>query len=459
MADTLRILRIGDSITWQQSGEATLQNMLDAAGIDFQFVGTQNWFDDGGYVPVDLARENNQYSEGYPGMTVEWFTDPNFSWAPWQERPTRIERGDGNTPIRHALTRSTPDIILLMIGTNNTQRDANNQRGVDSLPNVNVEFLLPKYNELLDQIELLAPQAHVIVAEIIDVIDTGEGNGANRSARTLFFNENIVRAAVQPRIEAGKSYTLVDFFPLLDVPADFMDSVHPNDGGIRKMNAAWFDAMLPLLNIVPEVSVESIHFEAEGGASTIEVAVVEQYTYFVTTEAPWILITDGPEFSGDQVIEFTVEANRTGLLRSGTLVVDEQIFTITQAAHTIDFFPGATVSSAPGFEDWLQTDWLGWVYPLSDDGILWAWSADHHWWGMLTAADASPTHAYFSWDSGSNDWWYIIPTAYPWLYAFNINGSEPHGWLYFVEVSEGLRVFFAANQNDMLREDILYGQP
>lgn len=243
-ADPIRILRIGDSITWQQSGEATLQDRLDDAGINYVMVGTQNWFDDGGYVPVNLAREENQYNEGYPAMTVQWFTDTNFSWASWQARPTTIPQGFGNTPIMHALSQNMPDIILLMIGTNNTQRDKDGVQGENSSGEVDIAFLAEKYDELLTMIDFFAAEAKVFVAEIIDVIDTGTGNGANRSARTLHFNENVVRPVVQARIDAGQPYTLLNFFDLLDVPDDFMDSVHPNDGGIQKMNNAWADAVL-----------------------------------------------------------------------------------------------------------------------------------------------------------------------------------------------------------------------
>ncbi|MCC5842512.1 MAG: hypothetical protein JJT96_20515 [Opitutales bacterium] len=243
-ADPVRILRIGDSITWQQSGDGTLPDRLDAAGIHYVMVGTQNWFDDGGYVPGNLAREEDQYSEGYPAMTVEWFTDPDFSWAAWQARPTTIERGFGNTPIIHALSQNSPDIILLMIGTNNTVRDKNGERGESSSGEVDVAFLSQKYEDLLSMIDFFAPEAHVFVAEMIDVIDTGEGNGANRSARTLHFNEHVVRPVVQARIDAGLPFTLLNFFDLLDVPGDFMDSVHPNDAGIQKMSHAWADAIL-----------------------------------------------------------------------------------------------------------------------------------------------------------------------------------------------------------------------
>lgn len=246
-AEPIRILRIGDSITWQQSGDATLPDLLANEGIACQFVGTQNWFDDGGYVPVELAREEDQFSEGYPGMTVEWFTDPNFSWASWQARPTTIPKGDGNTPIRHALTNGNPDIILLMIGTNNTARDKDGVRGEDSSGEVNVAFLSQKYSALLDEIDALAPDAKVIVAELIDVIDTGTGNNANRSARTLHFNEKVVRPVVQARIAAGKPYTLVNFFTLLEVPFDYMDSVHPNINGIALLGNAWFEAIVAAL--------------------------------------------------------------------------------------------------------------------------------------------------------------------------------------------------------------------
>jgi hypothetical protein len=245
--DPVRIMRIGDSITWQMSGDATLEQLLDVEGIAYEFVGTQNWYDDGGYVPVELAREENQDTEGYPAMKVEWFTDPDFLWYTWLARPTTIVKGDGNTPIRHALTSNPPDIILLMIGTNNTDRDKDGVRGESSSAEIDAAFLAGAYGALLDAIEELAPQAHTIVAELPVTNDTGGGNRFNRAERTLNFNLQVVRPLVQARIDAGKPFSLVDFYPLLDVPDDFhqgTDTVHPGLTGIPKLNTAWFHAIL-----------------------------------------------------------------------------------------------------------------------------------------------------------------------------------------------------------------------
>ncbi len=253
--DPIRIMRVGDSITWQKSGDATLQNLLDAAGVDYEFVGTQNWYDDGGYVPLELAREENQDVEGYPGMTVQWFTDPNFFWQSWLARPTTIQRGGGNTPIKHALTNNdTPDIILLMIGTNNMLRDINGVRGVDSSTEIDAFTLGVYFSALLLDIRELAPDAHVIVAELPVSNDTGGGGRTNQAGRTLNYNEQVVRPTTQNRIDAGDPLSLVDFYPLLDVPDDFYDDgsasrdyVHPGVTGIPKLSEAWFHAIMDVI--------------------------------------------------------------------------------------------------------------------------------------------------------------------------------------------------------------------
>ena len=254
-ADPIYIMRIGDSITWQKSGDATLQDLLDAADVSYKFVGTQNWHDDGGYVPLEIAREENQDVEGYPGMTVEWFTDPTFVWYSWLARPTTIPQGGGNTPIKHALSNNTPDLILLMIGTNNMLRDANGVRGVDSSTEIDVFGLSVHFSALLEEIRTLAPAAHMIVAELPVSNDTGGGDRTNQAGRTLNFNEQVVRANTQPRIDFGEPISIVDFFQLLDVPEDFYDDgstnrdyVHPGVTGVPKLNEAWFHAIMEVIN-------------------------------------------------------------------------------------------------------------------------------------------------------------------------------------------------------------------
>jgi hypothetical protein len=137
-----------------------------------------------------------------------------------------------------------------MIGTNNTDRDKDGVRGESSSTEIDVAFLAGAYGALLDAIEDLAPQAHTIVAELPITNDTGGGNRFNRAERTFNFNLQVVRPLVQARIDAGRPLSLVDFYPLLDIPDDFhqgTDTVHPGLTGIPKLNTAWFEAMMPVI--------------------------------------------------------------------------------------------------------------------------------------------------------------------------------------------------------------------
>lgn len=244
----LTLLRMGNSLTWQMSGEATLAAKLEAAGIAVRFVGTQNWYDDGGYVPVTLAPEAAQASEAYPGMTVGWFTDPARAWHDGLARPTVI--AEGVTPITHALTHASPDLILLLLGTNDLWYDARGQRGAMATARIDVAGLRHDFETLLTRIARLAPQATTFVGTLPATNDAGIPARAGRAARTVRFNEEVIRPVVAARRAAGQTLVLVDLHPLLTAPDDFYDDgttardpVHPGDSGIRKLNTAWFDAI------------------------------------------------------------------------------------------------------------------------------------------------------------------------------------------------------------------------
>lgn len=224
-AEPLRILRVGDSITRYAASDATLGRGLDAAGVAHEMLGSQNW-------PVAGA---SGLMEGYNGAPIQFFTTRQRSFG----QPDTLNTDA--VPIDLALERYTPDLILLMIGTNNL--------GNTDQPEINVRLLRGHLDALLDRIHELAPQAHVIVATATPADNgfTRWPNMAYRNERTAAYNNLVVRPAVEERAAAGRSIGLADAFAALDPATDLSDGVHPNDAGKRKINEVWLRAILATL--------------------------------------------------------------------------------------------------------------------------------------------------------------------------------------------------------------------
>ena len=116
-----------------------------------------------------------------------------------------------------------PDVILLDIGTNNTQ-------------NVASAALAPAaLSALIDQLTAARPTADIFVAKITSTKD------ANRQPIVDAFN------AVVPDVVAGKGprVHLVDQSTVGG--RDLRDNLHPNDVGYAKMSYNWYRAMGPVL--------------------------------------------------------------------------------------------------------------------------------------------------------------------------------------------------------------------
>jgi lysophospholipase L1-like esterase len=125
------------------------------------------------------------------------------------------------------LARHRPEIVLLMIGTN------------DMLQNHAVGTAPARLGELLDRITRQLPMATVLVATLPPLA----GVEANR--RVAAFNRALP-AVVQARAAAGRRVRLVDVAARL-TPADLDDGVHPSARGQGTIAEAWHRALAPVL--------------------------------------------------------------------------------------------------------------------------------------------------------------------------------------------------------------------
>jgi lysophospholipase L1-like esterase len=205
----LTILPLGDSITWGWNGSnagyrAPLVARLDAAGVASQLVGTAD--DNGGDLPAD-----ERHHEGHPG----WVISAGSSGRDGLTEHVAAWLGRGGVH---------PDVVLLMIGTNDVDLD------------YDLAHVGERLDALVTQLTTLAPQARIILAQLVPIDDSGE------DARVLGYNE-IVAATVAQHRAAGQDVRVVDMHAALTV-SDLSDKLHPNDAGYAKMAEVWFAAIV-----------------------------------------------------------------------------------------------------------------------------------------------------------------------------------------------------------------------
>jgi lysophospholipase L1-like esterase len=200
----VRIMPLGDSITdganvpggYRIELWARLQR--DRAAIDF--VGSrQNG-------PASLGDRDH---EGHSGWRIDNLAGAVDGW----------------------LAQSQPEIVLLMIGTNDILQD----QAPAGAP--------ARLGALLDRITAKRPTARVLVATLPPL-----GQAAWQERVTAF--NRALPAVVDARARAGKRVQLVDVARGM-TEADLADGIHPNADGYAKLAAAWHAALRPLLTPTP----------------------------------------------------------------------------------------------------------------------------------------------------------------------------------------------------------------
>ncbi|KAI1133014.1 hypothetical protein F5Y10DRAFT_154929 [Nemania abortiva] len=191
----LRVLPIGDSITWgaQSSDEngyrLSLYNNLGSGGNNVDFVGSEQ-----------SGNMTDKDHEGHRGYVID-------------EINTASDVG----------IFAAPNIVLLHAGTNDMNRDVDVLNAPSRLEN------------LIDKIYDHSPHAALFVCQIIP------STTAATQARINVFNDAIP-SLVSKYIAAGKNVTMVSMNEALTT-ADLKDSLHPNDGGYVKMADAYYAAI------------------------------------------------------------------------------------------------------------------------------------------------------------------------------------------------------------------------
>ncbi|KAL9010547.1 MAG: hypothetical protein Q9173_004523 [Seirophora scorigena] len=193
----LRILPLGDSITWGQyssDGNGYRLALYDSLtpSNHVTFIGREK----------SGTMANNE-NEGHPGFPI---------------RPVG-QMGKPDYALR-------PNVILLMAGTNDVVLDIDLDAAPAAMGNV------------MDDIVSACPDAALLVAEITPFLD------AEREKKRETFN-NALKEVVAARAGDGKQAALasMDRFTAQG-HLNLTDGIHPNDEGYKQIAAVWFDAIV-----------------------------------------------------------------------------------------------------------------------------------------------------------------------------------------------------------------------
>ena len=259
-ADPIRILPVGDSIT-EGFGETGgyrkyLDYELKQQGISFDMVGPQR----DGQTSFNYNGQQVQYDgnhAGYGGYTIkQQYPIPNWG------RNGLLERLQEENTVK----KEQPDIILLMIGTN------------DMTANRNVNDCENDLHSLLDYMIGDMPQNCMIFLASIPEFTQYGGN----PQRIGNYN-NTVKKVASDYENAGKHVRFADVHSSLTTADLASDQLHPNGGGYEKIGKFWAATLVEYLKSSIETTTVTTTTTTETTTTTTTTETTTTTTETTTT--------------------------------------------------------------------------------------------------------------------------------------------------------------------------------
>jgi lysophospholipase L1-like esterase len=223
MAPTL-IMPLGDSITeldWQGGYRGYLYKILSDSGADFDFVGTKTTNHDDANLGFTFPIAYWDH-EGYNSATISGESGSTWIW---------------NENIEAKLTVNPPDVVLVLLGTNDLNSSC-----------CTVADIAGDMSAFVDQIWAFDSTIVVIL---------GSPPPAD-SARYSRLNTRITEYAgllpslVGDKRALGRAIGFADHHAVMNSTSDLVgDGIHPSPQGYRKMAQVWYDAITADLPLSP----------------------------------------------------------------------------------------------------------------------------------------------------------------------------------------------------------------
>ena len=210
-----RIMPLGDSITegkFVSTGgyRVILQQRLKALGYAVQFVGKEDDGRPGSETGFSQGMTNPNH-EGYGSFRIDEI-DGGGS-----------EEGHVAPPIAQTMAADRPDVILMMLGTN------------DVLQQHDLGGLLGRLDGLVGDVFSAKKTVTLVIASLTPLSDRG------RDAIAQTYNSGIPLIAAKYRAR-GVKVVFADMHGALD-PSDLSDGIHPTASGFQKMADVWMAAL------------------------------------------------------------------------------------------------------------------------------------------------------------------------------------------------------------------------
>ena len=213
----LKVMPIGDSITLGKDKclggyRRPLYEWLIANGYAITYVGKENRLELRKDYPITCSDGSTPYHEGYGSFRTDMILNGGTA-----ERRTA-------PPLKTTLETFKPDVVLLMIGTN------------DIIQDWQLETLEARLEQILETIYAVNPKTAVLVASIAPIKRVP---WAEKEPRVIAYNAAIP-GILEKQKALGHQALFVDVHETLQSGGLSADGVHPGDTGYAKIAQAWY---------------------------------------------------------------------------------------------------------------------------------------------------------------------------------------------------------------------------
>ncbi|MBV6624590.1 MAG: tandem-95 repeat protein [Rivularia sp. (in: Bacteria)] len=207
--NAIKIVTIGDSITQAENGynsyRKELWELLNQAGYNVDFVGSENRNKDGGNF------EDRSFDPDHEGH--------------WGWRIDEIINGRGGQgKLSDWLTGYTPDIALIHLGSNDAIQSNSAVSSVEEL------------KQVIDILRQDNPNVTIFLSQLIPAVNSGFNNRIQQL-------NSLIPGIVADENQTNSPVILVDQNSGFNANTDTYDGVHPDPSGEAKMAQKWFDAL------------------------------------------------------------------------------------------------------------------------------------------------------------------------------------------------------------------------